>query len=179
VAPPPAADNIAADDAPAPIAVQLPAKSNIRVAVADPAPETPLEKPRASTQMMFIVMIGAFSVAGLVASAVGLGGRRKKRARLAQARRRANWGAAGPTPQRPSRFPVAAPRHAGSPSIAMAAHRPNIGLPLELREPEELEWTELENLREIDRREMEEQETQQHDAKVVDMLSRLARSAQV
>jgi hypothetical protein len=168
---PPDANDVVADATPS---AQSPGKNNVRVAVADTVTETPLEKPRASTQMMFIVMIGAFSVAGLVASAVGLGGRRRKRARLVQARRSANWDAARPTRQRPSRFPSPLPSRPVSPSIAIAAQRPNIGLPLELREPEELQWPEVAQVREPERH-----EAHQHDAKVVDMLSRLARSAQV
>lgn len=174
VAPPPAANEVVADATPSLGAAPLSGKNNIRVAVADAAPETPLEKPRASTQMMFIVMIGAFSVAGLVASAVGLGGRRRKRVRLAQAKRRANWDAARPAANRPSRFSSPSQPRAVSPSIAMAAQRPNIGLPLELREPEELDWPDVEQERETAHR-----DAHQHDAKVVDMLSRLARSAQV
>jgi len=122
---------------------------------------------------MLIVMIGAFSVAGLVASAVGLGGRRKKRVRLDQLGRRANWDAGRPA-QRSSRISPATQPRAGSPSIAMAAQRPNIGLPLELRESEELDWPEIEHVDEP-----EHDEARQHDVKVVDMLSRLARSAQV
>jgi hypothetical protein len=157
-------------------AAQSPVKNNTRVAVADAAPEAPLEKP-ASTQMMFVVMIGAFSVAGLVASAVGLGGRRRKRVRLAQAKRRANWDAARPARQRQSRFSSPAQPRAASPSIAMAAQRPNIGLPLELSEAqEELVWHRADEER---MRETAQHQVQQHDAKVVDMLSRLARSAQV
>jgi hypothetical protein len=118
------------------------------------------------------VMIGAFSVAGLVASLVGFGGRRRKRVRLAQAGRRANWDAARPAQQR---FSSPTQPRAASPSIAMAAQRPNIGLPLELREPEELEWPEIDHVGEPEPHD----DAHQHDAKVVDMLSRLARSAQV
>jgi hypothetical protein len=175
-APPPVANDVVADATPSLGTAQPSAKNNVRVAVADAAPEAPLEKP-ASTQMMFIVMIGAFSVAGLVASAVGLGGRRRKRVRLAQAKRRANWDAARTDRQRPSRFASTSEPRAASPSIAMAAQRPNIGLPLELREAqEELMWRQDDEER---ARETEPHPTQQHDAKVVDMLSRLARSAQV
>jgi hypothetical protein len=173
-----AGNDVVADATPTPVA-QTPGKNNVRIAVADAAAETPLEKPRASTQMMLIVMIGAFSVAGLVASAVGLGGRRRKRARLAQARRSANWDAARPVRQ-PSRFQSPSPSRSESPSIALAAQRPNIGLPLELHEPDELDWHETESVYEIeDISENERHQAQQHDAKVVDMLSRLARSAQV
>jgi hypothetical protein len=171
---PAAPDQIVADATPSVITAQPTGKNNVRVAVADAAADAPLEKPHASTQMMLIVMIGAFSVAGLVASAVGLGGRRKKRVRLDQAGRRANWDAGRPAQQRPSRFPTPVQSRAGSPSIAMAAQRPNIGLPLELRESEELDWPEIEHVDEP-----EHDEARQHDAKVVDMLSRLARSAQV
>jgi len=89
------------------------------------AAEAPPAKQSSSTQMLIIAIVGALSVAGLAASAVGFGGRRKNPTRPIDGDRRAIWEATfneGPVP---------------SPFLAEAASRPHIGLPKELRETRE------------------------------------------
>jgi hypothetical protein len=85
------------------------------------AAETPPARQSSSIQMLIITIVGALSVAGLAASAVGFGGRRKSRARLIDADRHAIWETTSDEGPVPSPF-------------AEAASRPEIGLPKELRE---------------------------------------------
>ena len=105
------------------------------------------EKQSGSTQMLIIAIVGALSVAGLAASAVGYGGRRKLRLDDIEVEaenrgeRRAIWET------------TLADRPLPSPFAATAAIRPNIGIPHELRE------------------------AQDSDDKVAEMLARLAKSA--
>ena len=105
------------------------------------------EKQSGSTQMLIIAIVGALSVAGLAASAVGYGGRRKLRLDDIELEadnrgdRRAIWET------------TLADRPLPSPFAASAAIRPNIGIPRELREAEN------------------------PDDKVAEMLARLAKSA--
>ncbi|WP_159009245.1 hypothetical protein [Bradyrhizobium sp. S69] len=106
------------------------------------------EKQSGSTQMLIIAIVGALSVAGLAASAVGYGGRRKLRLDDIEVEaenrgeRRAIWET------------TLADRPLPSPFAASAAIRPNIGIPRELRE------------------------AQDPDHKIAEMLARLAKSAQ-
>ncbi len=106
------------------------------------------EKQSGSTQMLIIAIVGALSVAGLAASAVGYGGRRKIRLDDIEVEaenrgdRRAIWET------------TLADRPLPSPFAASAAIRPNIGIPRELRE------------------------AQDPDHKIAEMLARLAKSAQ-
>jgi hypothetical protein len=83
------------------------------------AAEAPPARQSGSTQMLIIAIVGALSVAGLAASAVGFGGRRKNRDR------RAIWETTSNEGPLPSPYP------------ADAASRPQIGLPKELREADE------------------------------------------
>jgi hypothetical protein len=107
------------------------------------------EKQSGSTQMLIIAIVGALSVAGLAASAVGYGGRRKHDLDEIELEvenrgdRRAIWET------------TLADRPLPSPFTASAAIRPNIGIPRELRE------------------------AQGPDDKIAEMLARLAKSAQV
>ena len=83
------------------------------------------EKQSGSTQMLIIAIVGALSVAGLAASAVGYGGRRKRLDDIEleadnRGDRRAIWETT--LADRPLPSPFA------------AAIRPNIGIPNELRE---------------------------------------------
>jgi hypothetical protein len=85
------------------------------------------EKPSGSTQLLIIAIVGALSVAGLAASAVGYGGRRKRLDDIeieveTKGNRRAIWETTLADRPRPSPF------------AASAAIRPNIGIPRELRE---------------------------------------------
>jgi hypothetical protein len=85
------------------------------------------EKPSGSTQLLIIAIVGALSVAGLAASAVGYGGRRKRLDDIeieveTKGDRRAIWETTLADRPRPSPF------------AASAAIRPNIGIPRELRE---------------------------------------------
>jgi hypothetical protein len=84
------------------------------------APDVPPAKQSSSTQMLIIAIVGALSVAGLAASAVGFGGRRKDRPRSIEDERQPIWETTLDDGPRPSPFP--------------AASRPHIGLPKELRE---------------------------------------------
>ena len=84
------------------------------------AADAPPAKQSSSTQMLLIVIVGALSVAGLAASAVGFGGRRKTRARPIEGERRAIWQTALADAPLSSPFPAAA--------------RPHLGLPKELHE---------------------------------------------
>jgi hypothetical protein len=86
------------------------------------AADVPPAKQSSSIQMLIIAIVGALSVAGLAASAVGFGGRRKSRARPIEGERRAIWEKAPKEGSPPSPF------------AAEAASRPHIGLPKELRE---------------------------------------------
>jgi hypothetical protein len=112
------------------------------------AAEAPPARQSSSTQMLIIAIVGALSVAGLAASAVGYGGRRKHGLGEIQIEvensgdRRAIWETTLADRPRPSPF------------AASAAIRPNIGIPRELRE------------------------VQDSDDKIAEMLVRLARSAQ-
>jgi hypothetical protein len=137
-APPPAATQPSTEPSAAPV---------VPLAAVDATPE----KQSGSTQMLIIAIVGALSVAGLAASAVGYGGRRKSRVGEirfesqgleSQGDRRAIWETTFADRPSPSPFPAA------------AALRPNIGLPRELREADD------------------------HDDKITEMLERLARSAQ-
>jgi hypothetical protein len=107
------------------------------------------EKQSGSTQMLIIAIVGALSVAGLAASAVGYGGRRKLRLDDIELEadnrgdRRAIWET------------TLADRPLPSPFAASAAIRPNIGIPRELRDADA------------------------RDDKIAEMLARLAKSAQV
>lgn len=135
-------DNSAAN-APSPPTATQPSAA----AVAPPAAaDATTEKQSVSTQMLIIAIVGALSVAGLAASAVGYGGRRKNLFGEIQVAsngdRRAIWETT--LTDRPLPSPFAAP----------AALRPNIGIPRELRE------------------------AGNHDDKIAEMLTRLARSAQ-
>jgi hypothetical protein len=89
------------------------------------AAEAPPARQSSSTQMLIIAIVGALSVAGLAASAVGFGGRRKNRTRSLDGDRRAIWETTSNEGPLPSPFP------------AEAASRPQIGLPKELREADE------------------------------------------
>jgi hypothetical protein len=89
------------------------------------AAETPPARQSSSIQMLIITIVGALSVAGLAASAVGFGGRLKKRAPLIDSDRHAIWEVTSDEgPVVPSPF-------------AEAVSRPQIGLPKELREVRE------------------------------------------
>jgi hypothetical protein len=131
--------------APSPAAATAPsAATMVPLAAADATSE----KQSGSTQMLIIAVVGALSVAGLAASAVGYGGRRKLRLDDIEIKaenrgdRRAIWET------------TLTDRPLPSPFAASAAIRPNIGIPLELRE------------------------AQDPDDKIAEMLARLARSAQ-
>jgi hypothetical protein len=125
------------------VATAPPAATVVPLAAADAAGE----KQSGSTQMLVIAIVGALSVAGLAASAVGYGGRRKLRLDDIEVEaenrgdRRAIWET------------TLADRPLPSPFAASAAIRPNIGIPRELRE------------------------AQDPDDKVAEMLARLAKSA--
>jgi hypothetical protein len=144
-----AASSIAADAGPddtsATAAATAPAAAAVvPLAAADAAGE----KQSGSTQMLIIAIVGALSVAGLAASAVGYGGRRKRLDDIEleadnKGDRRAIWET------------TLADRPLPSPFAASAAIRPNIGIPRELRDADD------------------------RDAKIADMLARLAKSAQV
>jgi hypothetical protein len=118
IAPDPGPDN---SSAPAP-ATTPPAATVAPLAAAD----APGERQSGSTQMLIIAIVGALSVAGLAASAVGYGGRRKRLDDIAieaenRGDRRAIWETTLADRPLPSPF-------------AAAAIRPNIGIPRELRE---------------------------------------------
>ena len=145
----PSPDNSAANTASHPVATEPSAATAVPLATADASSE----KQSDSTQMLIIAIVGALSVAGLAASAVGYGGRRKIRLDDIQnhiegdingetrGHRRAIWETTLTDRPLPSPFPV--------------ARRPNIGIPNELREAHD------------------------PDDKITEMLARLARSAQV
>jgi hypothetical protein len=131
--------------APSPAAATAPSAATVvPLAAADAANE----KQSRSTQMLIIAIVGALSVAGLAASAVGYGGRRKHRLDGIELEaenrgdRRAIWET------------TLADRPLPSPFTASAAIRPNIGIPRELRE------------------------AQSPDDKIAEMLARLAKSAE-
>ena len=138
-------DNPAANAPSQAAATQPSSAAVVPLTVAD----APAEKQSGSTQMLIIAIVGALSVAGLAASAVGYGGRRKSRVGEIQlesqglgsnGNRRAIWETTLIDRPLPSPFP--------------AALRPNIGIPRELGEAND------------------------PDDKIADMLARLARSAQ-
>jgi hypothetical protein len=111
-----AAQSSAVPTAPSPATV-------VPLAAADAASE----KSSGSTQLLIIAIVGALSVAGLAASAVGYGGRRKRLDDIeieveTKGDRRAIWETTLADRPRPSPF------------AASAAIRPNIGIPRELRE---------------------------------------------
>ena len=148
-----AASSIAADagpdnasaTAPSSAAATAPSATNVvPLAAADAVGE----KQSGSTQMLIIAIVAALSVAGLAASAVGYGGRRKLRLDDIELEadnrgdRRAIWETTLADRPRPSPF------------AASAAIRPNIGIPRELREAND------------------------PDDKIAEMLARLAKSAQ-
>jgi hypothetical protein len=143
----PSPDNSAANTASHPVATEPPAAAPVPLATEDASSE----KRSGSTQMLIIAIVGALSVAGLAASSVGYGGRRKIRLDEiedhikdeAKGYRRAIWETTLTDRPRPSPFP------------APVARRPNIGIPNELREAHD------------------------PDDKIAEMLARLARSAQV
>jgi hypothetical protein len=110
--------------APSPAAATAPSAATVvPLAAADAASE----KQSDSTQMLIIAIVGALSVAGLAASAVGYGGRRKHRLDgielevESRGERRAIWETTLADRPLPSPF-------------ATAAIRPDIGIPRELRE---------------------------------------------
>jgi len=147
-------DNSAGGTPSPPAATQPSTAAAVPLASADASSE----KQSGSTEMLIIAIVGALSVAGLAASAVGYGGRRKLRLDQAQGdfkddfgadingetkgRRRAIWETTLTDRPLPSPFP------------APVARRPNIGIPNELREADD------------------------PDDKIAEMLARLARSAQ-
>jgi hypothetical protein len=147
----PSPDTSAANTASHPVATEPPAATAVPLATADASSE----KQSDSTQMLIIAIVGALSVAGLAASAVGYGGRRKIPLDEIQDHikddingetkgyRRAIWETTLTDRPLPSPFP------------APVARRPNIGIPNELRE------------------------AHGPDDKIAEMLARLARSAQV
>lgn len=125
-----AASTIAADAGPdnasAPAAATAPSAATVvPLAAADAVGE----KQSGSTQMLIIAIVGALSVAGLAASAVGYGGRRKLRLDDIELEadnrgdRRAIWETT--LADRPLPSPFA------------AAIRPNIGIPRELRDADD------------------------------------------
>jgi hypothetical protein len=114
----PATDN---SDASAPSDADVTPQPPAAAAVPLTAAEAPPARQSSSTQMLIIAIVGALSVAGLAASAVGFGGRRKNRARLIDGDRHAIWETTSDEGPVPSPF-------------AEAASRPQIGLPKELRE---------------------------------------------
>lgn len=118
-------DNSAAD-APSPAAATQPSAAAVAPLVA--ADATP-EKQSGSTQMLIIAIVGALSVAGLAASAVGYGGRRKSRVGEIQLE--------SPGGRRPIWETTLADHPLPSPFPAAAALRPNIGIPRELREADD------------------------------------------
>ncbi len=87
------------------------------------ATDAPPAKQSSSTQMLIIAIVGALSVAGLAASAVGFGGRRKIRSRRVEGERRAIWETALTDGPLSSPLP--------------AASRPHLGLPKELHEADD------------------------------------------
>ena len=126
IAPDTSSDNSSAI-APSPtVATAPPAANVVPLAAADAASE----KQSGSTQMLIIAVVGALSVAGLAASAVGYGGRRKRLDDIQlevenRGDRRAIWET------------TLADRPLPSPFAASAAIRPNIGIPRELREAQD------------------------------------------
>jgi hypothetical protein len=146
----PSPDNSAANTASRPVTTEPAAAVSVPLTSADASSE----KQSDSTQMLIIAIVGALSVAGLAASAVGYGGRRKIRLDEIQNHigddingetkgyRRAIWETTLTDRPLPSPFP------------APVARRPNIGIPNELREAHD------------------------PDDKIAEMLARLARSAQ-
>jgi hypothetical protein len=123
-----AASSIAADASPdnSSAAAQSSAVATATV-VPLAAADAASEKPSGSTQLLIIAIVGALSVAGLAASAVGYGGRRKRLDDIeieveTKGDRRAIWETTLADRPRPSPF------------AASAAIRPNIGIPRELRE---------------------------------------------
>ena len=148
-----AASSAASDSSPDNPAVNAPSQAtatqpSTAAVVPLTAADAPPEKQSGSTQLLIIAIVGALSVAGLAASAVGYGGRRKSRVGEIQLenqgdhRGRAIWETTLTDRPLPSPFPAA------------AALRPNIGIPRELREAND------------------------PDDKIAQMLARLARSAQ-
>jgi hypothetical protein len=146
-APAPATDNSNAGE-PANLVTPQPAAAAAAV-VPLTAADVPPAKPSSSTQMLIIAIVGALSVAGLAASAVGFGGWRKGRARTIEGKRRAIWETTSDDGPRPSPLPAAS-RPPIDPS------KEPIGLPKELRETRHPD----------------------PDDKIAEMLARLARSAQ-
>jgi hypothetical protein len=123
IAPDASPDN-SSNTAPSSAVATAPAAATVvPLAAADAASE----KQSGSTQMLIIAVVGALSVAGLAASAVGYGGRRKRLDDIElevgnRGDRRAIWET------------TLADRPLPSPFAASAAIRPNIGIPRELRE---------------------------------------------
>jgi hypothetical protein len=138
-------DNASATAPSSAVATAPSAAAVVPLAAADAASE----KQSGSTQMLIIAIVGALSVAGLAASAVGYGGRRKLRLDDIELEadnrgdRRAIWET------------TLADRPLPSPFAASAAIRPNIGIPRELREADD------------------------RDDKIAEMLARLAKSSRV
>ena len=114
----PAADNSNAG-APADAVTPQPAAA-VAAVVPLTVADVPPTKQASSTKMLIIAIVGALSVAGLAASAVGFGGWRKDRPGSIEGERHPIWETTPDDGPRPSPFP--------------AASRPHIGLPKELRE---------------------------------------------
>lgn len=89
------------------------------------AADAPPAKQSSSTQMLLIAMVGALSVAGLAASAVGFGGRRKSRARPIEGERRPIWQTALADTPPASPFPAASRPHLGLPRQLHGADDPD------------------------------------------------------
>ena len=103
----------------APNVVTPPPSAVVPLTAADALPA----KPSGSIQMLIIAIVGALSVAGLAASAVGFNGRRNNQSLPIDGERRAIWEttlADGPLP-----------------SPFAAASRPQLGIPRELHEAED------------------------------------------
>jgi hypothetical protein len=125
-APAPAADN---SDAGAPPNAVTPPPAAATVAPLTAA-DAPAARQSGSTQMLIIAIVGALSVAGLAASAVGFGGWRKRRSRPIEGERRAIWDTPPDEGSRPSPLPE-------RPFPLPIASRPHIGAPRELREADD------------------------------------------
>ena len=113
-----ASDSNASAPSDAVVTPQQPAAALVPLTVA----EAPPARQSSSIQMLIVAIVGALSVAGLAASAVGFGGRRNNRPRPIDGDRRTIWETTsdeGPVP---------------SPFRAEPASRPHLGLPKELRE---------------------------------------------
>jgi hypothetical protein len=110
----PVSDSSNADAPPNAVTSQPSAAAVVPLTAADGSPA----KPSSSIQMLLIAIVGALSVAGLAASAVGFGGRRKNRVHPIEGERRAIWETVLADAPLSSPFP--------------AASRPHLGLPKEL-----------------------------------------------